>query len=86
MVSTVCLEASVLHMQRRDEDTRFWPVREVIVCVQVPNTIDDQGRAVRVTLSCGHTSILTGEHVGVQELPCRICGLKLPVRKKRTRF
>ena len=83
MLPTVCLEASVLHMQRRDEDTRFWPVREVIVCVQVPNTIDDEFRAIRVTLSCGHRSILTGEHVEAQELPCRICGLKLPVRQKR---
>ena len=76
----------MLWTQGRDEDTTYWPVRQVVVCTSIPNTIDDQGMAVQAQLSCGHVTILTGEHVSLEELPCRICGLQLPVRKKRRRL
>ena len=43
---------------------------------------DERDIAVKVERFCGHVSILTGEHMGLDEVPCLVCGLKVPVRKR----
>lgn len=42
---------------------------------EVPNRYDTRGRAFKVTLSCGHSCILTGSRImNLRRIDCKTCG------------
>ncbi len=55
-----------------------WPLREIVRLEEVDNIYDARGRAVKATLTCGHSCFLTGEAIQRQTIHCKLCGEDRP--------